>query len=835
MKMISRFSFLALTSQFLIAFNSSASNPIKNAPSVHATELMYQSKALLFEENKGQLMDENRKVITDVKYYGHSNGAYLYCKPGMLSFVFTKIEKDPNEISEATNQPLGFPLEKGAGGFDPMKHGSFQPSKISTSRMDLVLINSNPSTTITATDQQEYYENFYTTGDADHGITNVHTFKTITYQNIYPKIDMILKTAGQGMEYSFLVHPGGKVSDIKLRWNGTDKAVALENGGIKFCNALGGMEESAPKSFVDGKEVKSWCVKEENNYGFKVENYNKSNDLLIDPSLVWGTYYGVLLEDLGFGVCTDDFGNAFITGYTNSDSGIATSGAYQTSFSGGSDVFLAKFSPEGNISWATYYGGSGNDVAYGLSTDGSNNAYITGTTTSIYGIATSGANQTSYGGGAFDSYLAKFNLAGVLVWGTYYGGTGDDDAYGIRADGSGNIYISGQSTSSNGIATSGAYQTSNGGGYDCFLAKFSSAGKISWATYYGGSENDFALAVTTYGSGMVYITGETGSINGIATLGSYQTTFGGGGSDVFLAKFNSAGAISWATYYGGSSNYIKQANGVSTDALGNIYIVGSTDDTSGIATYGSYQTSYGGGSDVFLAKFSSSGSLSWGTYYGGSSFDYGSGISADASDNIYITGSTQSLTGIATSGTYQTSYGGYGGYGDAFLAKFNSEGVISWATYYGGSGGDVSRGVITDAFGDIYITGWTNSSSNIATSGGYQTFFSGGADAFLAKFHDHTSSINSQLNNNLDQLSIYPNPFTDKTLINFTLSQTSHVKIIVMDIKGNVLFTQTDKTLNSGPNEIEINASEAGLSPGTYFVNIMINDQMISKKIIEVK
>src|ERR1039458_2819578 len=138
---------------------------------VRASQLNMPSKEFLFEENKGQLMDYNHNPVTDIRYYGHSAGVNVYFRSNTISFVYTKTESD-NSISEATGIPEGndSPFTKGAGGFDPRTTNNQQPATISTSRMDLVLVGSNPKSEIIASDRQEYFENFFTTGDADHGI-----------------------------------------------------------------------------------------------------------------------------------------------------------------------------------------------------------------------------------------------------------------------------------------------------------------------------------------------------------------------------------------------------------------------------------------------------------------------------------------------------------------------------------------------------------------------------------------------------------------------------------------------------------------------------------------
>ncbi len=686
----------------------------------------------LFEENKGQLRNESGNVLSDIKYYGKDGGVYVYCKTGMLSFVFTKTENEPSQISEATGLPSGnySPFSKGAGGFNP-KHQIPQPSKISTSRMDLVLIGSNPNSKITPTDQQEYYENFYTTGDADRGITNVHTYKTLTYNNIYPYIDMILNIAKKGMEYSFLVHPGGNVSDIKLQWNGAEKEKALKNGGNKYANALGSMEESAPKSFVEGKLVLSKFIKKDGLFGFKVVSYDKNKDLMIDPTINWGTYFGGDNGEVN-GVASDLLNNVYITGFTESSSGFATSGAYQTTYGGSGfsgDAFLAKLDNGGKLIWSTYFGGGGEDRSLSIVSDKIGNIYFTGYTYSSSGIATSGAYQTSLEG-YVDAFVAKFNSSGLRIWSSYFGGSGGDNiAFGIALDTSKNVYITGRTASSSNIATASSFQTSLVGTTDAFLAKFDSSGTMHWATYYGDST--IAQGIATDLSGNVYITGFTSASNLIATNGAYQTLYGGGSNDGFLAKFSSNGKRIWGTYFGGSS--IERANGypsIAADNNGSVYIFGTTGSTSGIATTGAYQTSLSGFRNDFLAKFNTNGSLNWSTYFGGNQYEDITGMVLDSFNNIYISGPTSSTTGIATSNTIRGSSGSY----ENFLAKFDNHGNRLFASY---TIAGYSCGMGISSNNNVFICGYTNGNSNpyIATSGAYQTSFGTSSEGFLIGYN----------------------------------------------------------------------------------------------------
>jgi len=773
---------------FMLGFyNLYAGNPL-------APKQFINQKDWNFVENKGQITPPNplkgersKNGDLGIKYYGHQGGVYLYCRPGMISFVFTKVADDEN-VSEATGMPAPYPLK---GGHSPNTIGRAKSSalvpaysggdlgvggnKITTSRADLVLTGSNPNAQIIASDQQEYYENFYTTGNVDSGITNVHTYKTLTYKDIYPNIDMILNCRAPGMEYSFIVYPGGKVSDIQMQWVGIEGIKTLKNLNIEYSCALGKMEESAPYSFVSAgpvgadprvrpgpaaekhgadtrirpytafPKIESQFVLKNNRVGFNVGRYDESKILVIDPTLIWGTYYGgsgingYAPANAGVGVSSDGKGNVYMAGTTMSGSDIATSGAYQTLFSGWHNAFLAKFDSSGALKWATYVGGSDYSDGYGVATDGFGNVYITGLTTSDSGVATSGAYQTSDGGainssGANDAFLAKFDGKGKILWGTYYGGPKYDYATAVTTDGLGNVYITGITSSLSGIATAGAYMVS----YTAinnevtFVAKFDSSGSLQWGTYFGGGSTD-SYGIACDGTGNVYITGNSYDDSLITTNGAYQTK-GAGLGDAFLAKFNGSGKIQWATYYGGPNE--EHCNSVATDRFGNIYITGLTASSTGIATRGAYQASFIGPSysdDGFLAKFNSYGAIQWATYYDENKTILS--VATDRPGNVYITG-VFNIDGNAFT---------------TFVAGFSSAGSLQWETTCGEASGNVftqGSGIAADRTGNIYVTGLTSSNSKIATSGAYQTYNSAGngGDAFLIKFGPLDGGITSIFN-----------------------------------------------------------------------------------------
>ena len=394
---------------------------------------------------------------------------------------------------------------------------------------------------------------------------------------------------------------------------------------------------------------------------------------------IWGTYYGGNANEQETHCCTDLSGNVYLTGATNSSgSVIATSGCHQNTPGGNIDAFLVKFDSFGVRQWGTFYGEFSNEYGRSCCTDASGNVFLAGQTAYHSGtvtvIATPGSHQTLHGG-SDDAFLVKFNSSGVRQWGTYYGDWSNDYGFSCSSDAAGNVYLAGFSAFSTGtvIATNGSHQSAIGAGADAFLVKFNTTGQRLWGTYYGGSGNDFGYSCATDGTGNVFLSGQTESNTGtiIATSGGFQNAYGGGSNDAFLVKFNGLGIRQWGTYYGGSGSESELR--CSTDAVGNVFLAGSTTSNSGtvIATTGSHQFNHGGGTfDALMVQFDATGMRQYATYYGGSGGEFGSSCTTDAAGHVYMVGRTDSNTGtiIATSGAHQSVYGG--GSENAFLVKF---------------------------------------------------------------------------------------------------------------------------------------------------------------------
>ena len=321
----------------------------------------------------------------------------------------------------------------------------------------------------------------------------------------------------------------------------------------------------------------------------------------------WSTYYGGTGDDYINGIAVDGATGVYVTGRTESASLISSAGVFQTALSGSADAFVAKFngtSGTGTLAFSTYYGGTGVDEGFTITTDGSNNVYVGGQTTSVTNIATAGAHQGALSG-INDGFLGRLNTTGTTrAWGTYFGGPGTDQVTQIvcRAATS-DIGVTGYTTSTSGIASANAQQTTYGGGtQDAFVGQFTNAGVRTWSSYVGGSDLDYSEAITLDPTGNLIIAGGTLSANNIGTPGSLQPT-AGGNFDAFSAKYVAAtGQKIWGSYFGNALN--DHAYGVICDGAGQIIMAGRTSSTTGISTATAAQIAFAGGTyDAFLTKF----------------------------------------------------------------------------------------------------------------------------------------------------------------------------------------------------------------------------------------
>lgn len=720
-----------------------------------------KKKSLGFIENKGQIIDQNGNPNSSVKYLLNTPGLNVQLRNNGFSYDVYETKKVPLTTADFRKRENLKINEKQKNDF--LNYSL----KTINHRVDIDFEGSNTDVIIESNGKSKDYDNYYTLKHAPEGILLVHKYEKVTYRNLYPHVDAVFyvpNDATKVVEYNFIVHPGGKVSDIKMRFNGlkTD----LSDSKIKMNTRFGIMEETIPMSWTENgnliSEIKIEFKKiDKNLYGFNFnENEAVGKTIVIDPVPVrlWGTYYGAMSSYHELGLENDNLSNVFLCGGTGDSSNIATSGSFMSTKNAFLDAYLVKFDSNGSRIWGTYYGGNNNDWFSSVNYF-NNEIILTGTTRSSNNISTPGAFKEFLTPGGFaqsDVFLTKFDVNGFRIWGTYYGGEDDDEGYQSVVDVNGNIIIVGGTYSINNIATPGTFKdtksvpVNHNTTSEAFITKFSNSGFQIWGSYYylcniGGLDVDSNSNIFFSGDAIY-------GVDNFTTQGTHQPEFqfnsqsGVINYDSFIIKFDPDGQRIWGTYYG----YAKERNHhLKVDNLDNILISGSTLSTILISTPGSHQPNLNlntqNPSDAYLAKFNQNGQLIWGTYYGGDKIEnsYYYTIDIDENNNIFLAGSTTSTNNISTLDGYNHISNGFY---DSFIVKFNPDGTRIWGTYFGGNSGDFCNIIKYDKLGYFYIAGYTYSANNIASIDGHQQNVNSNGSNFLVKFRDCLSSVSVSSN-----------------------------------------------------------------------------------------
>ncbi|CAD7781315.1 Beta-propeller repeat protein [Candidatus Methanoperedenaceae archaeon GB50] len=516
---------------------------------------------------------------------------------------------------------------------------------------------------------------------------DISTYNLVSLGEVYKRIELKVKAYGKNVEKLFYVKAGANPESIKIKIEGAKSLRVNENGELEVETGLGVVKFTKPVAYqeINGKRVKvaaayTLLSNPQYVYGFKVGSYDKKETLIIDPLLA-------------------------------------------STFIGGSDV----------------------ERVYSIALDGGGNVYITGGTRSSDYPTTSGTYDESFNGGYWDVFVSKLDSSlSSLLASTFIGGGGNEIGYSIALDGGGNVYITGETQSSNYPTTSGAYDESHNGGNDVFVSKLdSSLSTLLASTFIGGSGSgywsyDCGYSIALDGGGNVYITGRTYSSNYPTTSGAYDESHNGG-DDVFVSKLDSSlSNLLASTFIGGS--YYDYGNSIALDGGGNVYITGRASHGYPI-TPGAYDESHHNEFDVFVSKLDSSlSNLLASTFIGGSNSDYGQSIALDGGGNVYVTGRTYSSDYPTTPGAYDESHNGGD---DVFVSKLDSSlSNLLASTFIGGSSYyDYGNSIVLDGGGNVYITGRTESSDYPTTPGAYDESLNGYYDVFVSKLDSSLSSL----------------------------------------------------------------------------------------------
>ncbi|MEI6853496.1 MAG: SBBP repeat-containing protein, partial [Bacteroidota bacterium] len=408
------------------------------------------------------------------------------------------------------------------------------------------------------------------------------------------------------------------------------------------------------------------------------------------------------------------------------------------------------------------------------------------------------------------------------VWARSGGSTSAELAYSTAADSYGNVYVAGTFTSSTLVL--GSQTLTNAGGYDIMLIKYDQSGNVVWAKSAGGADNEMIYSIAVDGSGNVYVAGyyqSTSITFGATTLNNSSVNAGYG--DIFLTKYASNGVVIWAQSAVGTLNKTDWATSVALDATGNVYLTGRF--SSSTMTFGSYTLTNVGSSDIFLAKYNSSGTVLWATSAGGASYEYPYSVAVDPSGNVYVAGYFDSSS-LSFGSTTLTNTGS----GDLFLAKYNTNGTPLWARSAVGTGTEIAYSIATDNSGNIFMTGAFDSPS--LTFGTTILTNAGVCDIFLVKYDANGSmQFATKLGGTGDDKAysiavdnsghVYLAGYFSNSVIIGTTTLNSIGSFDILqakyDASGNPIWAKsTGGTSNDNANSIAINASGYIYVAGTF-------------------
>ena len=577
--------------------------------------------------------------------------------------------------------------------------------------------------------------------------TGVPTFEGVTLGEVWPGISLELRARGKNVEKLFTVAPGADPSRIRMSVVGARGLSTDRTGALIASTGLGDVTFTPPAAYQERRGVRrSVKVVYElrgRQYGFRLEGYDPDTTVVIDP-LLQATYLGGSGED-STSVPSSNLaihpasGDVYVAGETGSANFPGTAGGAQAASGGNSDAFVARLNADlTTLKQATYLGGGLDDFAYALAIHpASGDVYVAGEAQSADFPGTAGGAQAVFHG-CSDGFVARLNAAlTTLKQSTFLGGNGCDHAFALSFHPtSGDVYVAGDTGSTDFPGTAGGAQTANAGANDGFVARLNAnLTTLAQATYLGGTGADEAFGLTVHPtSGDVYAAGITTSTDFPGTAGGAQPGYGGGNSDGFVARLNGGlTTLTQATYLGGSDSEDGQELRIHP-ASGDVYAGGSTRSTDFPGTTGGAQAASGGSDDLFVARLNVGlTTITQATYFGGSGQEFRFALAIHStSGDVYIGGVTGSSDLPNTGGGAQPVDGGdY----DGFVVRFN-EGLttVKQATFLGGSGSDTVEGLaIHPTSGEVYVAGVTTSTDFPGAAGGGQPANGGLSDAFVAR------------------------------------------------------------------------------------------------------
>ncbi|MFK8056079.1 MAG: SBBP repeat-containing protein [Saprospiraceae bacterium] len=396
----------------------------------------------------------------------------------------------------------------------------------------------------------------------------------------------------------------------------------------------------------------------------------------------YSSYYGGSGWDDIFGASVNNEGTTFYVGTSDSPNLGTTASALQRYHQGGKDAFVSAVDKDGVLLWSTYLGSAGEeeDMWAIAATPDDRFLYVAFSSSAASLPFVSPTGEQPANGGNKDVVLVKLRKNGTLMWGTFLGGSGNDLPYRISVTQSGGVLVTGETASSN-FPTDNALQNTLVGTSDGFIAKYADHGELLMSTFLGGSGDEQVYDASETNEGGIIVVGHTET----PFLNSPKRPYSGAG-DLFVVSMTPTYSYAYRTYLGGSDAEAgTEWPGIEVDKAGNAYIVGRT-SSSNYPTLQAIQTTKGGGTDGVVSCLSSTGDLTWSTYFGGTGDDEFTAIDMQ-NDLLFIGGSTysSSMPQITAASAFQQTNGGSG---DGFFTAMRTDGTVAYASFYGGNGID---------------------------------------------------------------------------------------------------------------------------------------------------